>query len=89
MSLPHFDDGLPASWQDHASCRKADSSVFFPTNFNYSALAAARRYCQVCPVTDACLEYAIIIGAGEGIWGGATPAQRSLAKLNTRLALIR
>jgi WhiB family redox-sensing transcriptional regulator len=89
MSLPQSDDGLPVSWQQHAACRKTDSDVFFPTSFNRSTLAAARRYCQVCPVIDTCLEYAITIGAGEGIWGGATPAQRSLAKLNTRLALIR
>jgi WhiB family redox-sensing transcriptional regulator len=89
MGFPQPDDGLPVSWQQHAACRNTDSDLFFPASFNRSTLAVARRYCDVCPVTDTCLEYAITSGTGEGIWGGAAPAHRSLAKLNTRLALIR
>jgi WhiB family redox-sensing transcriptional regulator len=83
MGFPQPGDGLPVSWQEHASCRNTESNLFFPPSYNRSALAVPRRYCQVCPVADACLEYAITSGTDEGIWGGATPTQRTRAKLNT------
>jgi WhiB family redox-sensing transcriptional regulator len=88
MRLPQLDDGLPVSWQQHATCRSTDPNLFFPTKYNPSNLAAARRYCQVCEVAGACLVYAIATGTQEGIWGGTKPSERSLAKLNARLALI-
>ncbi len=89
MRLPQYDDGLPGSWQQHASCRKTESDLFFPTRFNRATLAAARRYCETCEVADECVELALDTGADEGIWGGTTPAQRSLTKLNARLVLVR
>ena len=88
MRLPQLDDGLPVSWQQHATCRSTDPNLFFPTNYSRYTLAAARRYCQVCPVTDACLVYAITSGSDQGIWGGTTPAQRSLTMLNARPVLV-
>ncbi len=79
MGLPHSDDGPLDSWQEHAACRNTRSDVFFPISDNPSSLAAALRYCNLCAVADACLEYAITTGSNEGIWGGAAPIHRRRA----------
>jgi WhiB family redox-sensing transcriptional regulator len=89
MTAPQPVDHFPVSWQLHAACLNTDSDVFFPTSYNPFTLAAARRYCQVCVVADACLDYGTAIGAGEGIWGGVAPTQRRLAQVKARLASIR
>ena len=81
--------GFSVSWQRHAACLDTESDVFFPISYNQFTLAAARRYCQVCEVADACLAYGTAIGAGEGIWGGVAPAERRLARVKVRLASIR
>ncbi|NUR89837.1 MAG: WhiB family transcriptional regulator, partial [Nonomuraea sp.] len=42
--------------------------------------AQARRICRACPVRHACLEWAVRTGEPDGVWGGATPAERRLMR---------
>lgn len=38
--------------------------------------AAARAYCQDCPITAGCLQYAIDRRIDVGVWGGLDPTER-------------
>jgi len=61
-------------WFDDAACRDADTTVFFPTT---DALAAeAKAICELCPVREECLEYALETRPSDGVWGGLTALER-------------
>jgi WhiB family transcriptional regulator, redox-sensing transcriptional regulator len=62
-------------WQHRAACRAIGVDLFFPVGTNGSdyldaQMAAALAYCNRCPVSDECLEWALETGQGWGIWGG-------------------
>lgn len=42
-------------------------------------MARARAICSLCPVREVCLEFALVLGDGWGIWGGYTGAERDRA----------
>lgn len=42
--------------------------------FNYSD---ARKLCNMCPVKDLCLDYALANREEFGMWGGKSPRERS------------
>jgi WhiB family redox-sensing transcriptional regulator len=76
---------LDADWADHAACCApgVDPELFFPvgdTGPGLAQIAAAKRVCARCPVGAICLDWAVRAGEPEGIWGGATPAERSLLR---------
>lgn len=71
-STPQPDD----AWRLQAACRNADPEAFFPGGKDVTSAEAATAICRRCPVTDACLQYAIEYDEQHGIWGGLTPAQR-------------
>lgn len=52
-----------AWWPDARSARASNARV---------AVAGCRR----CPVTDACLDYALAADERFGVWGGTLPEQR-------------
>ena len=58
-------------------CKDVPTTVFYPGRGEGQAAAAeyARRWCRVCPVIDACREWALE-GDEEGVWGGLTRNQR-------------
>jgi hypothetical protein len=60
-----------------AACAGMDREVF------YSVYAVDRRIaqaaCEVCPVRQQCLDFAIEHRDDQGIWGGATAADRERA----------
>jgi WhiB family redox-sensing transcriptional regulator len=73
-----MDDTLP-DWRAEAACVTADPDLFFP--FAAGAVAArqasqARRICARCPVQAQCLQFAMDIPEGHGIWGGTGPEER-------------
>jgi len=66
-------------WQHHAACTSHDPELFFPIGSASPALAQlerARQICRTCPVQTPCLEWAISIGADDGIWGGLSEQER-------------
>ncbi len=62
------------SWQGNASCAGLESSIFYPPSEEESGRAKA--VCAECPVQQDCLEFAITVREKDGVWGGATAAER-------------
>lgn len=61
-------------WQEDAACRTADVELFFSVEEEDQRKAV--EYCQVCPVQQQCLEYAIENREMYGVWGGMTESER-------------
>ncbi len=75
----------PQPWMLDALCRQVAPDLFYPEEGEWSG--DAKRICQRCPVTVACLTYALENGETEGIWGGMTArARRPLHKQVRRAA---
>lgn len=74
-----IDDGLPPSdrWRNFAECNGMDSDIFFPTPPDQpSKTRAAKAICDLCVVTEECLNYAITSSQKKGIWGGLDEDER-------------
>lgn len=86
MSVNHDD-----LWREHAACRthlrlwlwwglsvsfELDLNLFFPEDGHKEQAALARRFCDLCPVAEDCLEYALVHFIRDGIWGGTSERQR-------------
>ena len=71
-----------SNWQLLAACRGEDSTYFFaPSYFEKrwekdAREAVAKSICRHCPVLDECLEYALQVREGHGIWGGLNEMER-------------
>jgi WhiB family redox-sensing transcriptional regulator len=67
-------------WTDRAICRGTDPDLFFPIGYTAEVLQEQQRnakaICANCPVTAACLTWALRVGEPDGIWGGTTPEER-------------
>lgn len=63
-------------WFQQAVCAESevDPEVFFP--HKGQTAAAARAICKHCPVTQACLDYAVTNRIFYGVWGGMTERER-------------
>lgn len=64
------------TWRDLARCRGIDPQVFHPAEEDDAAAAEAKSICELCPVREPCLEYAITSREKEGVWGGLTARER-------------
>lgn len=62
------------SWRQRAACRGVDPDVFYPISDEDAD--EAKSICGVCPVREACLEYALANRERDGVWGGATERER-------------
>jgi hypothetical protein len=78
---------VDSNWKDGAACRGAVGidAIFFPPVESDDALQLARKlYCNLCPVSEDCLNSAII-NNDSGIRGGMSTAQRrALRRVRTR-----
>ena len=66
-------------WRADAACRDADPELFFPDGDRSSARAQVKRaklICRGCPISAACLNWALSSGQEAGIWGGLTEEER-------------
>ena len=63
-----------SSWRRRAACRGLDPVVFHPSDG--VGVAAARRVCAQCPVVAEGLEYALVYGIDDGVWGDASQRTR-------------
>ncbi|HEX2701446.1 MAG TPA: WhiB family transcriptional regulator [Acidimicrobiales bacterium] len=62
------------SWRQRAACRGVDPDVFYPASDEEAE--EAKSICRMCPVREACLEYALANRERDGVWGGATERER-------------
>ena len=62
------------SWRQRAACRGIDPDIFYPASEEEAD--EAKAICAVCPVREACLEYALANRERDGVWGGATERER-------------
>lgn len=69
----------PAPDWTRALCAETDPSLFYPDGRGAqvtNAIAAAKRICGWCPITQACLEWALDTGQNTGVWGGLDEDER-------------
>jgi WhiB family redox-sensing transcriptional regulator len=64
------------TWRKHAACRGLDVEIFYPATEDEFDAIEAKAVCALCPVRQACLEFALAHREREGIWGGATERER-------------
>jgi WhiB family redox-sensing transcriptional regulator len=64
------------TWRESAACAGIDDAVFFPAGEEDSAVEQAKAICAACPVSEACLQYALSTNQTEGVWGGMTGGER-------------
>jgi WhiB family transcriptional regulator, redox-sensing transcriptional regulator len=67
------------NWRTEASCRDLDTDLFFPageTGLAAIQIQQAKAICRTCPVSAACLEFAMVTHQEYGIYGGTTEDER-------------
>ena len=60
-------------WRALAACKGVPTETFYNKKYKQKALA----YCQSCPVSNCCLDYALKHEPEFGVYGGFSAAQRS------------
>jgi len=73
------DIAKPDQWRMQAACRDVDPDLFFPigaTGMAVDQIDEAKRVCSMCPVSSACLEYALATNQDSGVWGGTSEEER-------------
>lgn len=66
--------GDSGAWRQFARCKGSDPNVFFPPDEDDAE--EAKAICALCPVREACLEYALVAREKLGVWGGTTARER-------------
>ena len=75
-------------WRHEAVCRDEDPELFFPVGNSGPALtqiAKAKLVCNRCPVSSACLKWALESGQDAGVWGGMSEEERRALKRRRNL----
>ena len=65
---------MDTEWMARGSCKDVPPQTFFPSDG--VGVDEARKICAVCPVSAACLEYALRNRIDHGVWGGASERER-------------
>lgn len=71
---PEPDWATSLEWHDHALC--AGTGVDFFNLRTKSHVDRLRAICDSCPVSEACLEYALFPKQKYGMWAGTTNDER-------------
>ena len=61
-------------WAVFAACTSVRDVSFFPQS--KAEERAARAVCEICPVSEDCLEHAIATQERFGVWGGLNEKER-------------
>jgi WhiB family redox-sensing transcriptional regulator len=70
---------------DDASCRGLDPEMFYAEGS--AAIAHAKSLCSVCPVQQACLQWALQ-REEFGVWGGTTARERAAIRRQRGVRLV-
>lgn len=78
--------GERPEWFDQAACQSyaermggpARDRIFFPARGETTT--KARQICAECPVSDQCLEWALVTGQKYGVWAGTSERQRRVLR---------
>lgn len=65
-------------WRHEAACQHVDPDLFFPIGAGPAAAARereAKQVCNLCPVRQSCLQWAISTNV-DGVWGGTSEQER-------------
>lgn len=65
---------VTGDWATDALCAQTDPEAWFPEKGG--STKRAKAVCGRCPVTAACLEYALTHDDLAGIWGGLSQRER-------------
>jgi WhiB family redox-sensing transcriptional regulator len=65
---------MNTEWMAQGKCRNVDPDVFFPSDG--IGVQKAQKICAECPVTEPCLEYALVNHIDHGVWGGCSERAR-------------
>lgn len=68
--------GPTGAWLEYAACTRVDPCIFFSESKKLQARAI--QVCESCPVTEQCLEDAIVKNEMYGIRGGKTERERRM-----------
>ncbi len=78
---------MSAEWMADGRCREYSPETFFPRDG--VGVIVAQRICATCPVSSACLTYALDNHIDHGVWGGMSArARRRLLRERRRLRLF-
>jgi WhiB family redox-sensing transcriptional regulator len=84
MGVEGFPLDEATDWRDRAACLDEDPELFFPVGTSskkdIERTEEAKRICQRCHVSEACLSWSLETGQDHGIWGGLTEDERSALK---------
>ena len=62
------------AWRTRGACQAVDPETFFPAPLEPADTAV--QLCGRCPVSGACLAWALSVGDCHGVWGGTTARER-------------
>ena len=65
---------MDAEWMVDGKCREMPPATFFPSDG--IGVQVAQRICADCPVSETCLEYALVNHIDHGVWGGRSERER-------------
>jgi WhiB family redox-sensing transcriptional regulator len=80
------DDQMNTEWMPQGKCRDLAPDIFFPSDG--LGVQVAQRICEECPVTEECLEYALVNRIDHGVWGGRSERERRRLQRRRRGALV-
>jgi WhiB family redox-sensing transcriptional regulator len=55
-------------WKQQGLCRDEDPAIFFPSSVEETT--TAKEICAACPVSEDCLQFALVTRQQYGVWGG-------------------
>ncbi len=77
---------MDTHWMAEGKCREVPPAVFFPSDG--LGVQAAQKICAECPVSEACLEYALANRIDHGVWGGRSERERRRSLRRRRTAAV-
>ena len=77
---------MDTQWMADGKCREVPPAVFFPSDG--LGVQAAQKICADCPVSEACLEYALANRIDHGVWGGRSERERRRILRRRRTAAV-
>lgn len=78
---------MNTEWMADGKCREHPAATFFPQDG--VGVIRAQRICATCPVSEQCLEYALVNHVDHGVWGGKSERERRrLQRARRRASLV-